>query len=381
MEREERKPGVAADWTRLPAHLCRSLPGLIVESSERLAVGQRWLLRWEEEALQLDAYVYRHGEGHPLSSSNIGGDRSSEEVGELLVEFDFKPDLLWQFKNVTLHLRGLAEDEPDERVPAGRAQRIQLAKAVQAFLESSLVSDLDQVTPKLELQRPEEETILLGSSLPLAYRAVNAAPDERHLEVQSDGLKIVTQGDTELIVTPERVGPVGLWLSLRNTRTLLRSPFTELSLQSVRERGRTPVRVQARYVEDARLEEGVGLRLRLDRDPHSRNSETVFVIALDEQRTVVFQFGGPRHSNAPRGIAMKLQKALLLDGARSPVPLASSAFHIEPRRFPDIQGTISWASDDWEIAAVSAGSLADSPWMEELNRRGLAIAERAAPGE
>ena len=42
-------------------------------------------------------------------------------------------DLLWQFENVLLHLRVLATDRPEG--PAGRAQSLQVARAVQSFLE------------------------------------------------------------------------------------------------------------------------------------------------------------------------------------------------------------------------------------------------------
>src|SRR5690242_17363665 len=172
------KAGVAADWTRLPASL-----RLVVESQERLAVGWRWSLQWEGQLVQLDAYVYRHDDTDRLSPSRLGGERSKEKVGDLLVEFDFKPDVLWQFKNVMLHLRFLTVDPSKEPGPTERAWLIRLAKKIQAFLETSVVSDLDAVIPRLELSVPEEKTLLLGTPLRLTWRAVNAAPEECRLEI------------------------------------------------------------------------------------------------------------------------------------------------------------------------------------------------------
>jgi hypothetical protein len=72
-------------------------------------------------------------------------------------------------------------------------------------------------------------------------------------------------------------------------------------------------------------------------------------------------------------IAMRLQKALLWDGARAPVPLAPSELHLDRRRFPELRGMLSFAEQDWESVAVSSGSPSESTWLEELRRRGLAI--------
>jgi hypothetical protein len=372
MRHSSSSAGVAADWARLPVHLGRVLPGLVVESQEVLALGRQWSFRWQGQRFELDVYVYGPDEGDRLSASRVGGELSNEKIGDIVVEFDFKPDLLWQFENVTLHLRVLATDQPG--LPAGRAQVILLAKTVQSFLEASVVSDLHAVTPRLEIAMPEENTIRLGVPLRLACHAVNVAPGECHLEIRSDGFENVTWSASEITMTPARVGPVRLWLSLENTRNALRSPFAEFSFQSVREAGRPPVRVQARYLDDARIEDGPGCRLRFDRDPRSSECAMVFFIPLGNRSAVAIQFGGPRYSNAPRGIAMRLQKALLLDGSRAPVPLRPSEFHIDQRPFPDIRGTISLGSQDWEIAAVAAGSRADGPWMEELRRLGLDVA-------
>jgi hypothetical protein len=369
------KAGVAADWTQLPGYLSRSSSGLVVKSQERLEVGGRWSLRWEGQPAELDAYVYRRDEVDRLSPSRLGGERSKEKLGDILAEFDFKPDVLWQFKNVTLHLRSLDPDLHEGPNPAARARLIRLAKKIQAFLEAAVVSDLDAVTPRLELPIPEEKVLLLGAPLRLAWRAVNAAPEECRLEIRSDGFKGVTSRASEIIATPERVGSVGLWLSLRHTRNLLRSPFAELTFQSVRDKGRPMVKVQARYLEDTRIEEGPGLRLRVDHEQKSRGCTDVFFISLDEQRSAVLQFGGPRSSSAPPSIAMRLEKALLLDGAGAVVPLGPSEFHVEQRQFPQIRGTISLASQDWEIAAVSRDAASGDTWREELRRRGVEVVE------
>jgi hypothetical protein len=259
--------------------------------------------------------------------------------------------------------------------PTERARLIRLAKKLQAFLEAAVVSDLDAVTPRLELPSPEEKVLLLGSPVRLSWRAVNAAPEECRLEIRSDGFKGVASRSSEIIATPERVGSVGLWLSLRHTRNFLRSPFAELTFQSVRDKGRPVAKVQARYLEDTRIEEGPGLRLRVDHEQASRDCTGVFFISLDEQRSAVLQFGGPRYSNAPPGIAMRLQKALLLDGAGAVVPLRPSEFHIEQRQFPEIRGTISLAPQDWEITAVSRAAASDDAWKEELRRRGVEAVE------
>jgi hypothetical protein len=274
---------------------------------------------------------------------------------------------------VTLDLRPLSEDFSDEPDVSGRERLLQLAKAVQAFLEASVVGDLDAVTPRLELQRPRDETVLVGTPLRLPYQCVNAALEERHLELRSEGFEGVTWLASELHATPIRAGPVQLWLSLQNTRTLLRSAYTELTLQAVREPGRPPLNVQARYLPDARLEEGPTLRLRLESHPQSRESTEVFFIELDAQRSVALQFGGPRFSNAPPGIVMRLQKALLRDGTRPWVALGSSELHLEQRHFPDIRGTISWGSEDWVITGMSAGVPLDGTWREELRRRGVEV--------
>lgn len=368
-----KKAGVAADWARFPVHLEQACRGLVVESQEQLAVGRRWSLQWEGRALHLEADVFRRDDGTPLSPSRVGGGRSDEKIGDLLIEFGFKPDLLWQFKNVTMHLRDLAEELPGEPAFVERAQMLRVAKAAQSFLEASVVSDLDAVTPRLELLTPEDLTLLLGTPLRLACRAVNAPPQERHLEVRSEGFKDVALLGSELVATPERVGSLQLSLSLQNTRNLLRSPYTGLSFQCLRERGRALAQVEARYLVDARLEEEPRFRVRLDADPHSRDCTKVFLLFLDEKRSIAIQFGGPRYSNAPLSISMRLQRALLLGEARAPVPLSPSELHIDSHRFPEIQGTISLASQDWEIAAVSAGALSDSAWTEELRRRGLEI--------
>jgi hypothetical protein len=361
------KMGVAADWAQFPAHLERSLRGLVVESQERLAVGQHWALRWQGQAFLLEAHIFRRDEVDPLSPSRIGGARSNEKIGELLVEFDFKPDLLWQFKNVTLHLRPLAESTE----PTGRGRMLQLAKAAQAFLQASIVSDLDAVTPRLEFSVPEDKTLLLGTPLRLAYRTLNAGPEECHFELRNDGFKDVRHFGSELIATPERVGAVRLWLSLQNTRNLLRSPFTELTFQCERERGRAALKVQAHRLKDARIEDGPPVRLQLDTDQHSHECTEVFVILLDEHRSVAIQFGGPRYSSAPPSIAMRLQKALLLDGSSAPVPLTPSELHFERRSFSELRGTLSLAAQDWEFVSVAANSPSDNPWLEELRRRGL----------
>lgn len=371
---QDSKAGVAADWARLPSHLTQAIPGLVVQSQEQLAVGRRWLLQWEEWQLQLDAHVHRRGEGARLSAVRVGGRRSPEQIGDMLVEFDSKPDLLWEFKNVTLDLSLLSEDFSDDASSSPERERLlQLAQAVQLFLEPFVVEDLDAVTPRLELQRPSDATVLVRTPLRLPYQAVNAAPDERHLELQSEGFEDLTWLDSELLATPIRAGPVQLWVSLHNTRNLLRSPYTELTLQAVREPGRPPLDVQARHLPDACLEEGPTLRLCLQSDRQSMESTQVFFIALDAQRLVALQFGGPRFSNAPPGIAMRLQKALLRDGTRPWVALSPSQLHIERRHFPDIRGTISWGSEDWVITAVSPGAPLDAIWREELRRRGVEV--------
>ncbi len=364
------KAGVAADWTRLAASL-----GLVVESQERLAVGWSWSFQWEGQPVQLDAYVYRHDDTDRLSPSRLGGERSREKVGDLLVEFDFKPDVLWQFKNVTLHLRFLSTNLSEEPAPRERARLIRLAKKIQAFLEKSVVSDLDAVTPRMELPIPEEKTLFLGTPLRLTWRAVNAAPEECRLEIQSDGFKGVTQRATEIVATPERIGSIWLWLSLQNTRSLLRSPSIQLTFQSVRDMGRPVLEVQARYLADVRIEEGPRLRLRVDREQESSECTDVFFIPLDEQRSVALQFGGPRYTSAPPGIAMRLQKALLLDGTGALVPLGPSELHVERRQFPRIRGTISLATQDWEITAGPVDAAADGAWTEELRRRGVEVIE------
>jgi hypothetical protein len=367
------KAGVAADWARFPAHLERSCRGLTVESQEQLAVGRRWSLQWEERTLYLEAHVSRREEFDPLSPSRIGGKRSNE-IGDVLVEFDFKPDLLWQFKNVTMHLRVLTEDVPEDPTPTERALLLRVAKAAQPFLEASVVNDLDAVTPRLELPTPEDTTLVLGTPVRLACHAVNTPPEERHLEIRSEGFKDVTWLASELIATPEHVGTVQLSLQLQNTRSLLRSSFTGLSFQCLRERGQALVKVEARYLMDASLEEEPRLRIRLDTDPHSRECTKVFLMFLDEQRSVALQFGGPRYSNAPPNISMRLQKALLLDEARAPVPLTPSELHLDTHCFPELRGTITLGSQDWELTAVSAGALSDASWAEELRRRGLDVA-------
>lgn len=361
--------GVAADWARLPAHLSRFLPGLVVAAQEELALGRQWSLRWQGLCFQLAAYVSSPPAYDRLSASNFGGEPSKEKIGDLLVEFDFKPDLLWQFKNVMLHLHVLPADQPEQRPE--RARMIQLARTVQSFLERSVVSDLHAVTPRLEISMPAETTILLGVPLRLAYHTENAAPGECHLEIRNDGFEHVTRGASEITVTPGRVGDVRLWLCLQNTRSALQSPFAELAFQSVREAGRNLVRVQARYLENARIEGGPSARLRFDHDRRSSELTVVFFIPLGNQSAVVMQFRGPRYSNAMPGIVMKLETALLLDRARAPVPLRAPEFHIDQRRFPDIRGTISLGALDWEITAVSAGSTVDGTWMEELQRLGL----------
>ena len=365
------RAGVAADWMRLPAHLSRLLPGLVVEIQEELALGWQWSLLWQGLRVQLAAYVYSSPPYDRLSAANVGGEPSKEKIGDLLVEIDSRPDLLWQFKNVILHLSVLAADPPEQTVE--RARMIQLARTVQSFLERSVVSDLHAVIPRLEIPMPAETTILLGVPLRLAYHAKNAAPGECHLEIRSDGFEHVTRGASEITVTPGRVGRVQLWLCLRNTRSALQSPFAELAFQSVRAAGRSPVRVKARYLENARIEDGPRARLRFDHDRRSSELTMVFFIPLDNQSAVVMQFRGPRYSNAMPGIVMKLETALLLDGARAPAPLRASEFHIDQHRFPDIRGTISLAAHDWEITAVSAGSTADGTWMDELRRLGLDV--------
>lgn len=362
--------GAAADWARFPAHLEKSLRGLSVESQEDLAVGRRWSLQWGEQRLSLDAHVFRRDEAEPLSAARVGGERSKEKLGDLLIEFGFKPDLLWQFKNVTLHLQVLTEESPS---PTVRARLLQLAKQVQAFLEASLVRELDAVTPRLELTLPEDRTLLLGTPLRLPYRALNMRPEELHLDLRSDGFKDVAWAGSELIATPERIGSVQLWLSLRNTRTLLRSAFTEFTFQCVRERGHVPSSAQARALRNARIEEGSPPRLRLDSDQRSPRCTEVFIILLDEHRTVALEFGGPRYTSAPAWIAMRLQKALLLEGGRAPVSLAPSELHLDQRHFPKLRGTISLAGQDWEITTGPSSAPADPQWMEELRRRGLQV--------
>lgn len=364
--------GVAADWTRLPAHLSRLLPGLVVEVQEELAVGWQWSFRWQGLCFQLAAHVSSPPAYDRLSASNFGGEPSKEKIGDLLVEFDFKPDLLWQFKNVMLHLDVLPADQPEQRPE--RARMIQLARTVQSFLERSVVSDLHAVTPRLEISMPAETTILLGVPLRLAYHTENTAPGECLLEIRNDGFEHVTRGASEITVTPGRVGHVRLWLCLRNTRSALQSPFAELAFQSVREAGRNPVSVQARYLDNARIEDSPRARLCFDHDRHSSKRTMVFFVPLGSQSVVVMQFRGPRYSNAMPGIVMRLETALLLDGSRAPVPLRASEFHIDQHRFPDIRGTISLAAQDWEITAVSAGSTADGTWIEEMRRLGLDFA-------
>jgi hypothetical protein len=259
--------------------------------------------------------------------------------------------------------------------PAGTAARahvMELARAVQRFLETFVVSDLQAVTPRLEIAMPAAHAVLLGVPVRVAFHAANVAPAECHLEIQSDGFERVTWRAAEITATPARVGRVSLWLCLQNTRTWLQSPHVELACQSMRAAGRPPVRVQARYLEDAWIEQGAGWRLRLDRDPHADERAVVFIVQLGDRSAVVMQYRGPRYSNALPGIAMKLDTALLLDGART-APLRASELHIDQRCFPEIRGTISLGAEDWEIAAVSAGS-PDGAWMEELRRLGLDIA-------
>jgi hypothetical protein len=367
--------GVAADWAQLPASLSRASSGLAVESQERLELGWRWSLRWEGQPVQLDAYVYRRDEIDRLSPSRVGGERSKEKVGDILVEFDFKPDLLWQFKNVTLHLRSLAADPHEGPQPGERARLIRLAKRVQTFVEAALVRDLDAVTPRLELSVPEEKVLLLGTPLHVPWRAVNAAPEECRLEIKSEGFKGVTQRASEIVATPERVGSIWLWVSLQNTRNLLRSSSATLTFQALRDKGRPLVRVQARCLADTRIEEGARLRLRRDLEQDSSEYTQVFFIPLDEQRSVALQFGGPRYSSAPPSIAMRLQKALLWDGTSALVPLGPSEVHVDLRRFSEIQGTISLASEDWEVAGTTVGAAPDDAWREELRRRGVDLVE------
>ena len=368
MAHASRIAGVVADWDRLPAHLGRALSGLVVDAQEALEVGRTWSFRWQGQPFELDAHVYGPDDVDRLSPSRVGGERSKEKIGDILVEFDFKPDLLWQFENVVLHLRVLATDGSE--APAGRARSIQVARAVQSFLEKFAVPDLRAATPRLEMSMPAEHTILLGAPIRLDYQVVNAAPEEYRLRIQSDGLENVTELVSAIAVTPVRVGDVHLWLSVQNTRSALRSPYVAISFRSVRAPGRPPVSVQARYLDEASIEEGPGWRLAFNRDPGSRDRTTLFFVPLGDQCAAI-QFGGPRYSSAPPYIAMRLQKAFLLDPTRAPVPLRSPDLHIDNRRFPQIRGTISLGSQDWEITAVTAGSPADRAWMEELGRLGI----------
>jgi hypothetical protein len=365
--------GVAADWGRLSAHLGQALSGLVVDAQEALELGHRWSFRWKGQSFQLEAHVFGPDEGDQLSPARFGGEPSNEKIGDILVEFDFQPDLLWQFRNVLLQLRVLATGQPEQ--PAGRARRLQVARAVQSFLEMFAVSDLQAVTPRLEMPVPVVRTILLGIPVHLAYQIANAAPEECHLKIQRDGFENVTRLTSAIMVTPARVGAVRLWVNAQNIRSSLRSQYVEFSFQSIRTPGRDPVSVQARYLDDASIEEGPGWRLRFERDPESRERTTVFFIPLDH-RWVAIQFGGPRYSNALPGIAMKLQKAFLLDEPHAPVPLHPPALHVNQRNFPHIRGTISLASQDWDIAAVAAGSPADDAWMAELGRLGLDVSSR-----
>jgi hypothetical protein len=376
MARSSSIAGVAADWDRLPAHLGRTLPGLVVDAQEALEVGRQWSFRWQGQPFELDAHVWGPDEFDRLSPSQVGGERSREKIGDILVEFDFKPDLLWQFHNVLLHLRVPGTDGPS--APAGRAQSsrpIQVARAVQSFLEMFVVPDLQAATPRLEIFMGAARTIFLGVPVRLAYQVLNAAPGEYRLRIQSDGLGNVTELVSAIEVTPVRVGTVQLWLSAQNTRSALRSPYQAFSFESVREPGRPPVGVQARYLDEASIEEGPVWRLAFERDPGSRDCTTLFFVPLGD-RWAVIQFGGPRYSSAPRGIAMKLQKAFLLDRTRAPVPLRSPELHIDSRQFPQIRGTISLGSQDWQITAVTAGSPADRAWMEELGQLGIEASSR-----
>jgi hypothetical protein len=368
MARSARIAGVAADWDRLPAHLGRALSGLVVDAQEALEVGRRWCFRWQGQAFELDAHVYGPDDVDRVSASRVGGERSKEKIGDILVEFDFKPDLLWQFHNIVLHLRVLAADGPE--APAGRARSLQVARAVQSFLELFVVSDLRAVTPRLETAMPAEQTIFLGAPIRLGYQVVNAAPGEYRMRIQSDGLENVTELDSAISVTPVRVGTVQLWLSVQNTRSALRSWYESFSFRSVREPGRPPVSVQAQCLDEASIEEGSGWRLVFNRDPRSRDCTTLFFVPLGDQ-SALLQFGGPRYSSAPPYIAMRLQKAFLLDPTRAPVPLRAPELHIDNRQYPQIRGTISLGSQDWEITAVTAGAPADRAWIEELARFGV----------
>lgn len=376
MARSSSIAGVAADWDRLPAHLGRTLSGLVVDAQEALEVGRRWSFRWQGQPFELDAHVWGPDEFDRLSPSQVGGERSREKIGDVLVEFDSKPDLMWQFHNVLLHLRVPGTDGPS--APAGRAQSsrpMQVARAVQSFLEMFVVPDLQAATPRLEIFMGAARTIFLGVPVRLAYQVVNAAPGEYRLRIQSDGLGNVTALVWAIEATPVRVGTVQLWLSAQNTRSALRSPYQAFSFESVREPGRPPVSVPARYLDEASIEEGPVWRLALHRDPGSRDCTTLFFVPLGD-RWAAIQFGGPRYSSAPRGIAMKLQKAFLLDRTRAPVPLRSPELHIDSRQFPQIRGTISLGSQDWQITAVTAGSPADREWMEELGQLGIEASSR-----
>jgi hypothetical protein len=367
--------GVAADWARLPVHLGGLLPGLVVVAKEELALGRRWSLQWRGHRFALAVHVHGASDDVALYPANVGGTRSKEQIGDILVELDSAPGVVWQFRNVLLDLQVRRQARAAGRAAgtAARAHVMQLARAVQLFLAASVVSDLRAVTPRLDIAMPAEHTVLLGVPLRLAFHAANIAPAERHLEIRSDGFEHVTWRAAEITATPARVGRAHLWLCLQNARTWLRSPHVALAFRSLRSAGRTPTRAQARYLSDAWIEQAGGWRLRFERDVQSDQRSVVFIVALGDRSVVAIQYRGPRYSNAPPNIAMKLHTALLLDGARAPVLLRAAELYLDNRRFPDIRGTISLGAEDWEIAAVSAGSPAERAWMEELQRLGLDI--------
>ena len=74
-----------------------------------------------------------------------------------------------------------------------------------------------------------------------------------------------------------------------DTRSTLRDRRTWGFRFSRAQPGQPPVSVQARYLDEASIEEGPGWRLAFNRDPGSRERTTLFLVPLGD-RCVAIQF-------------------------------------------------------------------------------------------
>ena len=328
--------GVVADWSQLTPYLLDRLAGASVEPQPPELSRQSFAIRWKQRSLILSISVSpvraaeHYGEWH---AANLGGTEVSPPRGDQEIQVDDTPALLWRYKNVEATLRPEEPSREPGVIREDRALLRRIAEPVQAFFKRHTVPDLHSFVPRLVLAQTVPPQWRLGSALPLAIRVTGIDPADARFELSpASGLtapiELVSATLAGIVLMPRRVGQVTAQLEVANRRTLLATAvrFDGLVLQGT---GATPRTALARPLLGHRIAGTATISvLAVPAARLEPEFEVIYLLELDESRFVLVELAGPRFTNAPLPLVIRLRRAFYVERNRPPRLLNLADFNL-----------------------------------------------------